>query len=269
MAHPDNVFVGSIPELYHRYVEPLFMAPYAADLADRLQGLSSGQVLEIAAGTGSVTRILARTLPKAVAITATDLNQPMVDFAAAQPGSPRVVWRQADALRLPFADRSFDAVVCQFGVMFFPDKAAAFCEARRVLKPGGRFVFNVWDRIEENEIADTLTEAMTARFHDDALRFFARTPHGYHETAVIRRELALAGFGSIEIETVARPSRANSARDAAVGLCQGTPLRFAIEARGDPDGLAVATDAAAGALAARFGSGPFSARMQAHVIAAR
>jgi ubiquinone/menaquinone biosynthesis C-methylase UbiE len=267
MAQTDSMFAGSIPELYSRYLEPLLMQPYAAELAARLTGLASGRLLEIAAGTGVVTRALARTLPEAVRITATDLNQPMLDFAATRPGTARVEWRQADALALPFEDGAFDAVVCQFGAMFFPDKQAAFREVRRVLKPDGRFLFDVWDRIEENEIADTLTAAVVARFHDEGLRFLARTPHGYHDTGAIRQDLARAGFGSVEIETVPRESRAASARDAAVGLCQGTPLRFEIETRA-PGGLDAATDAAAEAIAARFGRGSLAAKMQAHVIAA-
>jgi SAM-dependent methyltransferase len=196
MAQTDSMFAGSIPELYSRYLEPLLMQPYAAELAARLTGLASGRLLEIAAGTGVVTRALARTLPEAVRITATDLNQQMLDFAATRPGTARVEWRQADALALRFEDGAFDAVVCQFGAMFFPDKQAAFREVRRFLKPGGRFLFDVWDRIEENEIADTLTAAVVARFHDEGLRFLARTPHGYHDTDAIRRDLARAGFGS-------------------------------------------------------------------------
>ena len=111
----------------------------------------------------------------------------MLDFAAAQPGAERVIWRQADAQALPFADGSFDAVLCQFGVMFFPDRATAYREAKRVLKPGGRFLFSVWDRIEENEFAHTVTDAVAALFPDNPPRFFARTPHGYHDVADDRR----------------------------------------------------------------------------------
>src|SRR5258707_8665429 len=151
MAKMDTLFEGSIPAIYDRYLGPLIFAPYAADLARRLIDMRDGDVLETAAGTGIVTRALARALPAGVAITATDLNQPMVDYAAAQAGAERVVWRQADALKLPFGDAAFDVVVCQFGAMFFPDKRAGYREARRVLKPDGRFIFNVWDRIEENE----------------------------------------------------------------------------------------------------------------------
>jgi ubiquinone/menaquinone biosynthesis C-methylase UbiE len=263
----DTTFAGSIPAIYDRYLGPLIFQPYAADLAQRLAGMTAGNVLEIAAGTGIVTRALARALPDAIAIVATDLNQPMLDFAAAQPGAERVTWRQADALALPFEDEHFDAVVCQFGVMFFPDKSTAYREARRVLKPGGRFVFNVWDRIEDNEIPDAVTEAVAALFPHDPPRFLARTPHGYHDVARIRDDLRVAGFENIKIETVERRSRASSHRDPAIGYCQGTPLRNEIETR-DKSRLDQATDAAAGAIAARFGSGPVDGKIQAHVIIA-
>jgi ubiquinone/menaquinone biosynthesis C-methylase UbiE len=267
MAQTDRVFAGSIPAFYERYMGPLLFEPYAADLANRLAGVTSGRVVETAAGTGILTRQLVRTLLAEVSIVATDLNQPMLDFAAAQQGTERVTWQQADALALPFEDESFDTVICQFGVMFFPDKRAAYREARRVLKPEGRFIFNTWDRLENNEIAKVVNEAMATLFPKDPPLFFPRTPHGYHNLDTIRDELADAGFLSITAETVQKISRAASARDAVTGFCQGTPQRNEIETR-DPGGLGAATDAAASAIAVRFGAGPISAKMRAHVIAA-
>ena len=147
----DKAFAGSIPRIYDTHLVPLIFEPYAADLVARLALRPLARVLEIAAGTGVVTRQLASVLAPHVAVVATDLNQAMLDEAAARGTSRPVEWRQADAMQLPFPDGSFDAVVCQFGVMFFPDKPKALSEARRVLKPGGVFLFNVWDRIEENE----------------------------------------------------------------------------------------------------------------------
>jgi ubiquinone/menaquinone biosynthesis C-methylase UbiE len=224
-------------------------------------------VLETAAGTGVVTRALACALSPEVEITATDLNQTMLDFAAAQRGAERVGWRQADAHALPFADRLFDVVLCQFGVMFFPDRATAYREAKRVLEPDGRFLFSVWDGIEENEFAHTVTDAVAGLFPDNPPRFFARTPHGHHDVAVIENELRAAGFTNIAIETVTRRSRAPSPRDAAVGMCQGTPLRSEIEGRA-ADRLEAATNAAAAALAARFGTGAIDGKIQAHIVTA-
>ena len=267
MSESDRVFAGSIPALYDRYLGPLIFAEYAADLAKRAAALQPARVLEIAAGTGIVTRAMVRAVPAGVEIIATDLNQAMLDFAAAQPGAARVTWRQADAQRLPFEDSSFDAVLCQFGAMFFPDRGVAYREACRVLRPGGHFLFNVWDRIEENEFTYVLTEAVAALFPDDPPRFLARTPHGYHDVVAIEGELRAAGFSDVKVETVSRRSRASSARDPAVGFCQGTPLRNEIEARA-PARVAEATDAAAATIAHRFGSGPIDGKIQAHVFTA-
>jgi SAM-dependent methyltransferase len=263
----DKVFAGSIPKLYESHLVPLIFAPYARDLAERLARRSPTRVLEVAAGTGVVTRAMVSALPDDASIVATDLNQPMLDQARAI-GTPRAVeWRQADAMDLPFEDGTFDAVVCQFGVMFFPDKAKAYTEARRVLRPGGLFMFNVWDRIEENEFADTVTTALGSLFADDPPRFMARTPHGYYERGRIEQDLARSGFvASPTFTTVTARSRAESPRIPAIAYCQGTPLRNEIEARGGAR-LGEATDVAAEAIARRFGGGAVDGKLQAHVIA--
>ena len=263
----DTAFIGRVPQLYERYLVPLIFAPYAADLARRTARRHPARVLETAAGTGVVTRRLATTLPPGVAIVATDLNQEMLDQAAAEGTARSVEWRQADALHLPFPDESFDAVVCQFGVMFFPDKARAFAEARRVLRSGGRFVFNVWDRIEHNDFADTVTRALGTLFPDDPPRFLARVPHGYHDPSVIAQDLARGGFTrSPRITTLPARSRAASPRIPAVAYCQGGPLRGEIVARG-PSRLVEATDLATAAIAHRFGAETVDGKIRAHVVA--
>jgi SAM-dependent methyltransferase len=262
----DHQFAQSIPGVYDSHMVPLIFEPYAADLATRLAARPVSRVLEIAAGTGVVTRALAAALPGTVGLVATDLNQAMLDRAAAIGVSRPVQWRQADANQLPFPDEAFDAVVCQFGAMFFPDRARAFSEARRVLRSGGVFMFSVWDRLEDNEFADTVTTALEAVFPADPPRFMARVPHGYHDVGVIRRDLASGGFTATPVvSTITERSRAATARIVAVAYCQGTPLRNEIEAR-DASRLGEATDAAAEAIARRFGPGPVDAKMQAHVI---
>ena len=262
----DKVFAGSIPKLYQTHLVPLIFEPYAADLALRLASRSLNRVLEIAAGTGVVTRHLAAVLPESVAIVATDLNQPMLDLASAIGTKRPVEWRQADAMQLPFPDGMFDAVVCQFGVMFFPEKSKAFSEARRVLRPGGVFVFNVWDRIEENEFADSVTTALESVFPKSPPRFLARTPHGYYDRPTIERDLANVGFTvSPQISMVVARSRAESPRVPALAYCQGTPLRNEIEAR-DASRLGEATDLAAEAIAQRFGRGAVDGKIQAHIV---
>ena len=268
MSSPDSdkLFSGSIPSLYERYLVPLIFEPYAADLADRLTSRSLSRVLEIAAGTGVVTRHLASVLPESVSIVATDLNQSMLDMASAIGTTRPVVWRQADAMQLPFPDSTFDAVVCQFGVMFFPEKSKAFSETHRVLRHRGVFIFNVWDRIGENEFADTVTTALESVFPEDPPRFLARTPHGYHDRPTIARDLANGGFtASPEFSTLAARSRADSSQVPAVAYCQGTPLRNEIEAR-DASRLGEATNHAAEAIAQRFGRGAVDGKIQAHIV---
>lgn len=268
MAASDKLFAGSIPEIYDRFLVPLIFEAYARGLAARLVDAKPRNVLETAAGTGVLTRAMVSRLPADIRIVATDLNQPMLDHAAAKMHpEDRITWRQADALALPFEDQSFDAVVCQFGAMFFPDKVSGYQEARRVLKPGGHFIFNVWDQISENEFADVVTEALATVFPRDPPRFMARIPHDYHDVVTIREELATAGFASISIETRGDISKAASPRDPAIAYCQGTPLRNEIGARGAP-GLEAATQACAEALALRFGNGPVAGRIRAHVISA-
>ena len=262
----DRTFAGSIPQLYECHLVPLIFEPYAADLASRVALRQPSRVLEVAAGTGAVTRQLANALPPSVSILATDLNQPMLDQAAAVGTSRPVEWRQADALQLPFPDAVFDMVVCQFAVMFFPDKQRAFSEARRVLRPGGCFIFNVWDRIEQNEFADSVTQALESAFLDNPPRFLARVPHGYHNLSVIAQDLAYGGFDRApEFTTLPARSRAGSPRIPAVAYCQGTPLRSEIEARGSSR-LVEATEIAAAAIASRFGSSAVDGKIQAHII---
>jgi len=267
MAKVDTVFSGSIPSLYDKYLGPLIFEPYAEDLASRLATLNPGRVLETAAGTGIVTRAMLRALPSSVSIVVTDLNQPMLDHATQQVSSDRVSFQKVDAQALPFPDQSFDAVVCQFGAMFFPDRQQAYREARRVLKPGGHFIFSVWDSLAHNEFANLTAAAVAEMFADDPPDFLARTPHGYHDPQTVAADARAAGFANVTAETVTRRSRAPTCRDPAIGFCQGSPLRSEIEPRGTGR-LDAATDAAAARISASFGAGPVNGKIQAHVITA-
>jgi ubiquinone/menaquinone biosynthesis C-methylase UbiE len=268
MLESDKLFAGSIPENYDRYMVPLIFEQFAADFAEKAALLSPSAVLEIAAGTGVVPRALAPKLRLTARYMVTDLNQPMLNFAASrQAPDDRIAWRQADALALPFQNAAFDLVCCHFGAMFFPDRASAYGEAKRVLKPGGHLLFSVWDRIEENVFADDVTNALATMFPNDPPRFLARTPHGYHDTSLIRRELEDAGFTRVAIETKAEQSRASSPRIPATAYCQGTLLRNEIEAR-NAGMLDAATHLAASEIGQRHGSGEITAKIQAHIIMA-
>jgi ubiquinone/menaquinone biosynthesis C-methylase UbiE len=266
MGSATSAFSGSIPEVYQRLMVPMIFEPYARELADRALAAAPASVLELAAGTGVVTRHLAEMLPAETTIVATDLSHGMIDEAASRAIARPVDWAVADAMHLPFADASFDLLICQFGVMFFPDKAAAFAEARRVLRPGGVFLFNVWDGFDNNDFVAVVDGALAEVFPESPPSFMAELPHGYHDPERIRDDLRRGGFeAGIEFETVIRQSTAASAEMAAVAYCQGNPMRLEIERLGSLD---AATAHVASALAARFGSGPITGCIQAQVVTA-
>jgi len=260
----NAAFGGSIPENYDRYLGPSFFEPYANDMAARMDPTRHHRVLEIACGTGIVTRRLRKRLATDASLVATDLNPAML--ALAQNTSVKnVTWREADATTLPFADASFDAVVCQFGVMFFPDKETAFRETHRVLSPGGVFLFNVWDSLEHNPAARTAHETIGAFFDRDPPSFY-ETPFGFHDPELIRRLLRGAGFEEIKVSIVSLPCRSPSAAEFAIGLVRGTPVATAIEERGasvDPILRAVEKK-----IGERFGVAPLETTMQALVCRA-
>ena len=267
MTTSDTVFTGSIPGLYDRHLGPLLFEPYAETLAERARGFAPQRILETAAGTGIVTEALHRALPE-TEIVATDLNPAMLEVAAKRLASPNVRFQPADALDLPFDDCSFDLVVCQFGVMFYPDKVRGNAEARRVLRENGAYLVAIWDRIENNTASKAAMDAVSRLFAIDPPSFFYRVPHGYSDPSEIERDLRAAGFGDIEVETVAARSRPIKARDAATGICQGTPLRNELELRG-LHALEQATDAATQALQELSSDAGLDSRLSAHVVTAR
>src|SRR3954468_14105824 len=215
---------------YDEYLVPAVFQPYADDLASRVARHQPRAVLELAAGTGVLTRAMLAKLP-GVQITATDLNVAMVDVGSAH--VPAATWRQADAMQLPFGDASFDLAACQFGVMFFPDRPTAYAEVARVLRPGGHFLYNCWGPLSTHDVETAVIAALAESFPDDPPTFLARVPHGYHDADRVRDDLTQAGFGGVHIDTVELDCRASSAGVLARGYCRGTPLRPEIEARGD------------------------------------
>ena len=261
----DKVFAGPIPQLYDRHLGPILFQPFAEVIAEHLRE-ADRVILETAAGTGIVTRAMAAAVPQSN-IVATDLNQAMLDVAAGKIHAGHVTWQQADAQSLPFPDASFDVVICSFGVMFMPDKLAAYAEARRVLRPGRRFLFTVWDRLDANPLSQIANDTVGGMFPDDPPQFMARTPFGHSDKARLESDLRAAGFLRVAIETVARESDIASAEGPAMGLTQGTPLRGEIEGR-DGARLAEATQATAAAFRGRYGDGAFRAPLQALVVEA-
>jgi ubiquinone/menaquinone biosynthesis C-methylase UbiE len=258
---------GSIPENYERYLVPLLFMDYAADLAACLDVPADGAVLETACGTGAVTRQLRARLRDSVRLTVTDFALPMVEQVQRIVGDhPGIEYRQADATDLPFAAESFDAVICQFSLMLFPDKAKAMREAARVLRSGGCFVFNVWDRLERNGFSRAVHEAVSELYRSDPPRFL-EAPYSYHDLSVITDSLQQAGFDTIEIVVQPRDSKASDPHQVAAGLVAGSPLAMQVVER-DTLSLEEATLAVEDVIAREFGSGPISAPMQAFRICA-
>jgi SAM-dependent methyltransferase len=245
---------------------PLLFRPYAEEIARRAAAWGPRDILETAAGTGVVTHALAAALPNS-SIVATDLNQAMLDVAATRVTAPNVSFRQADALNLPFGDDSFDLAVCQFGVMFYPDKVRGNSEVRRVLRDGGHYLFAVWDRIDRSGLSHLANETLAGEFPDDPPQFMTRGPFSYYEPQWIERDLQAAGFTEIAIDTVELTSRSSSAEDAARGLVYGSPMGVELAEHGD-----AALDRVFERLSqsARQYEGPngFEAPMSAHIVTA-
>ena len=265
---PDNTspFVGSIPENYDRYMGPMVFEPYAEDLARRLVVREGMRVLEVACGTGIVTRFLRERLPAGSRLVATDLSEPMLSFARQKAGSANnVEWKQADALALPFADASFDAVVCQFGLMFVPDKVAALREAHRVLTPGGQLLFNTWDEMRHNDFTLVAHTTEMTFFANDPPKFYD-IPFSLHDARQLQSWMEEAGFKEAIVRPINLPCVSPSAADAAKGLVQGTPIAVAINERGGD--IEAITDGVAEALRRRFRDHPLRGRMCALVCEA-
>ncbi len=261
-------FTGSVPQTYHTYLGPMIFDAYARDMARRLTTRANDRILELACGTGIVTKEIARTMPPAATLLATDLNEAMINVARPFLGAdPRVSYQAVDACSLPFADQSFDSIACQYGLMFFPDKVKSMQEARRVLKPGGRYILNVWDSLAHNPIPRTVHECLAARYSENPPQFLAKTPYGYFDRAEIERVVRAGGFTQCTIETIGFPSIAPAAEDAARAWLEGTPLFAALQERGVTDFTPIRKELA-GVLAAKFGSSPCTSTMQAIVVTA-
>lgn len=264
----NSVVSKPLFQVYDELLVPLIFEPYAGDVVRRLTDVDAGSILEVAAGTGAVTRSLAASLPAEVSITATDLVPAMIDEAMRLGTARPVTWKQANALALPFENGSFDVIVCQFGAMFFEPKPDAFAEVHRVLRPGGRLLFSVWDALDDNEYAATVASAVRNTFPENPPTFLERTPYGYHDRDAIVADLRAGGFGRPpSIDRVGYRSRAETPVHVAAAFCAGTPLRDEIERRG-PESLAEGIGVATAALAQRFGPSDLEGRISAQVVTA-
>lgn len=267
MTESHSAFIGEIPLNYEKYLGPLIFSEYAKDLASRIAVPTGGVVLEVAAGTGMATRQLRDSISADIRIVATDLNADMLEVAKGKfEGDENIEFQTANALEFPFDDATFDAVACQFSVMFFPDKLVSLQESARVLKPGGKFYFNIWDSLKHNHLIQTVNKTITEYLPDNPPDFF-NVPYGYYEIDVIKQLLFEAGFADIEISVLPGISAAYEARDVAMGYVMGTPVRLQIEQR-DPESLSKIVDAVEHAVGEEFGYKSIKAKMQAIVFTA-
>jgi SAM-dependent methyltransferase len=267
MADPMARFAGDIPENYDRGLGPHIFVDYAADMAARAAALKPTSVLELAAGSGIVTQALRERLPSGTALVATDLNGPMLEVARAKIGEADVSYREADATDLPFEAEAFDLVVCQFGVMFFPDKDRSYREVLRVLRPGGRYLFNVWDSWARNPFARIAHDTIAGFFEGDPPQFY-RLPFGYHALDPIEQSLHAAGFDGIEISRVGLDKEIADASLFARGIVFGNPVIDEIRSRTTTDPLLI-QEAVTAALRGAFGPDPARMPLQAIVVSAR
>ena len=271
MPSSDAKFAGTIPDLYEAHLGPTLFEPYADDLAARLrlpEGTAAPRVLEIAAGTGILTRRLRQRLPPAASLVATDLNEGMLQVARRRlEGIAGIEFRQADAMALPFPDGAFDAVACQFGLMFMPDKPQALREVHRILKSGGPYLLNTWGALHDNPASALTHELLASLFPADPPPFL-KTPFGDHDPEALRALLSQAGFADVMITPVRIEGQAVSAEHAAIGLIKGSPVWNQIVERGapTPDEIVplLATE-----FARAFGDHPMRAPMLALAIVAR
>lgn len=266
MRTTDTIFAGSIAATYELLMVPMLFEPYAAEVAARARTHRHDDILETACGTGAVTRAVHAALSGST-IVATDLNPAMLAIAGEKLASPNVRFQAADAQQLPFDDHCFDLVICQFGIMFFPDKSGANREAWRVLRKEGRYLLLIWDALERNPFSKAIHDAVAAQFPGDPPAFLARIPFGYCDLETITADLTAAGFDDLEFETIVHQSRASSAIDAARAMCEGSPLRSEIEAR-DPGSMERVIEAAATALRPFEVPGGVEAAMSAHLVTA-
>ena len=261
ISTPAFDFSGSIPHHYEQYLGPMFFEPYAIEVSKRIDPSSVHIVLEIASGTGRVTRHLRERIPGTSKLIASDISQDMLSVAKEKLRNLDIDWQIIDAQQLPFNDNSIDLVVCCFGYMFVPDKPKAFAEAYRVLKPGGMLLFTTWNKLELNAASYTYRTA-AKKYLQDPLSESYNLPFSMNDERAISSILQNAGFSKITIESVNKVSISQTAKEAANGLAQGGSIYNEIMKR-NPAWIEEIKSIVEKKLAENFGAAPMIAPMSA------
>jgi ubiquinone/menaquinone biosynthesis C-methylase UbiE len=255
-------FAGTVPANYEKYLGPFLFEPYALDVAARLQDKRYPSILEIACGTGRVTNHLSGSVQHD-SLIATDLNPDMIEVAKKIVTNPSIRWMAADAVALPFADHSFDAVVCQFGIMFFPDKRKGLQEMYRVLKAGGKLIFNTWDKLENLPAVQLGRKVIDSFFETDPPEFY-NIPFSMHDEHELRTLMLEAGFKNISISLVKKEGVSPSAANLARGMVEGSPMYVSIIER-DAALVEPMKEKVEKELGEKFGNNPLTCNLQAWV----
>lgn len=259
-------FSGTIPETYDKYLGPLLFEPYAKDIIERIKKKKFLNVLELACGTGRVTQYLRDILPADARIVATDINPDMLNIAQNKITGKNIEWKEADMQNIPFKDSEFDLVICQFGIMFVPDKEKAYSEIYRVLKKDGMFLFNTWNKLEKNRLLFSADEIINDYFKDNPVLFY-QIPFSYFKIDEIEKHLTEAGFSSFQITELETEGLSDSVSDATTGMVEGNPVLSAINEK-DPKLIPVIKEKLSNVLSEKFGDNPLRCPMHAIVCEA-
>lgn len=258
----NAAFAGAIPDKYDQYLGPLLFEPYALDMVSGMKKEGVSSVLELACGTGRVTQYLPKHFGPGVSITATDLNPDMIAVATRKIKDD-IKWRPADMQELPFAADSFDLALCQYGLMFVPDKAKAIREVARVLKKGSVFHFNTWDKIENNGIPRISRQIVTEFFNGTPPNFYF-VPFSMFDPEAIKKLMLENGFSKVEISLIKKEGISNTALEAATGMIEGNPVAKEIRDK-DPNAVPDVIEKVRKEIAIQYGDNPVRCPLQAWV----
>lgn len=263
----DSAQIEPIPQPHQRGIGPFLFEPFARHTAERIRARAPKTVLETACCTGIVTRRLREALSRDALLVASDPDERMLAVGRRTVGSAlNVGWARADLCKLQFGDGDFDAMVCQFGLMFAADKLAAVREARRVLQPDGSFLVTTWSPLERNPIIALVHRTLWAMFPEHPVQH-ARVPFAYGDPDLLNNLLLAGGFHDVVVDVVEKATSSPSAHELAVGLIEGYPMIQEIRLRGKAT-VSAAINAVTAAIRRQFGDAPVRARITALVASA-